>query len=336
MNSKKFPPLAITKIANIFASKDAESPLYMKGPELVKLFNKLGFPDNYTFADGKGIQTLDYGDGLSRYAYVFRRLNALNDKFKVPSAIQAFIDLSQHPQEAVQTFQNVLIPYGIQNQETNRFPADITTSIESTSQGANNIAVKVPIPVSETGNITKDDDTMYLYRKLEEDVLGKIPDGHPVVFISYSWDSDEHKEWVAKLADDFYKNGIYALLDQYVEDGTMLPLFMEYGIERADRVIVIGTEKYREKSRTINTGASFEGCIINSQILQNIGTKKFIPCLREGEFVRSFPLLLSSPKGHDFRKEENYAKELESLCREIWKKPMKPRPKLGPIPDYVK
>ena len=28
-------------------------------------------------------------------------------------------------------------------------------------------------------------------------VIGMIPEGHPVVFISYSWDSPEHKVWVS-------------------------------------------------------------------------------------------------------------------------------------------
>lgn len=28
----------------------------------------------------------------------------------------------------------------------------------------------------------------------------EIPEGHPVVFISYSWDSEEHKAWVKKLS----------------------------------------------------------------------------------------------------------------------------------------
>lgn len=333
MNGKKFPPLAITAISHIFASKDADSPLYLKGPELVSLFNRLGFPDNYTFADGKGIQTLDYGDGLSRYAYAFRRLNELNDKFKVPAAIQTFIDSSRHPHEAAKAFQNALNSLGVQNHEIAPSPVT-TTKIETIPHEGNGIDVKAPVPINETSNITKDSNAINQNQLLEE-VLGKIPENHPVVFISYSWDSEDHKEWVAKLAKDLCENGIYVLLDQYLEDGTMLPLFMEYGIERADRIIVVGTESYKAKGRAIGTGASFEDCIISSEMLHNIGTKKFIPCLRQGEFSLSFPILLSSMKGHDFKKEENYGKELESLCREIWKKPLKQRPTLGPVPDYV-
>lgn len=330
MSNKKYPPKAITEIAHIFASKDAESHLYLKGSELVSLFNKLGFPDNYTFADGKGIQTMDYGTGLSRYAYAFRRLNELNEKLKVPTAIQVFIDSSRYPHEAAKAFQDALNSLGLHNIGNDQ-PSVTTTPIGPILHGNNDIAVKTPILVSETDNIKN----VINKNQIVEEVLGKIPENRPVVFISYSWDSEEHKEWVAKLAEDLCKHSIYVLLDQYLEDGTMLPLFMEYGIERADRVIVVGTEIYREKSRAIGTGVSFEGCIISSQMLHNIGTKKFIPCLRHGEFAQSFPIMLSSMKGHDFTNEEDYEKELDSLCREIWKKPLKQSPTLGPIPDYV-
>ncbi len=42
-----------------------------------------------------------------------------------------------------------------------------------------------------------------------------IPKGHPVVFISYSWDSEEHKVWVKKLSNDLRtRYSVYTLLDQ--------------------------------------------------------------------------------------------------------------------------
>lgn len=65
-----YPPLAINIIAGIMATKDAYSQNYLKGTELVNLFQSLGFPDDYTFVEGRGIQTLDFGEGLSRLAYI--------------------------------------------------------------------------------------------------------------------------------------------------------------------------------------------------------------------------------------------------------------------------
>ena len=57
---------AISKVASVIASKEPDSPNYMKGSELVKFFNYLGFNDSYVFTEGKGILTSDLGDNLSR------------------------------------------------------------------------------------------------------------------------------------------------------------------------------------------------------------------------------------------------------------------------------
>lgn len=173
-------------------------------------------------------------------------------------------------------------------------------------------------------------------KALEESVLGEIPDGRRVVFISYSWDSPSHKEWVAKLAKDLADNGIYVLLDEYLEGGTTLSSFMELGIERAKKVLVIGTPNYREKCLGLSSGVAFEESIIRESMFQNLGTKKFIPCLRLGEFTQSFPLILSGCKGYDFRKDDNYTTILDDLCRDIYGQPRRPRPKLGDVPDYAK
>ena len=67
-----------------------------------------------------------------------------------------------------------------------------------------------------------------------------------------------------------------------------------------------------------------------------LGTKKFIPCLREGEFPESFPIILSGCKGHDFSKDGNYDETIDNLCRDIYGKPRRVRPQLGEIPDYAK
>ncbi len=40
-------------------------------------------------------------------------------------------------------------------------------------------------------------------------------DRAPVCGISYSWDSDDHKNWVRKLAESLQQNGVKARLDQW-------------------------------------------------------------------------------------------------------------------------
>lgn len=333
-----FPPLAVKQIANVMAIQNPSAPNYLKGPELVNLFNVLGYPDAYTFDEGRGILTVDYGEGLSRLTYATKRLEDLNKACQIPDALQEFTKRIQQPSEFVETLQKVLKPWNLEN-----FVPKIETDNLQDNNGEFNkpddTALEVP-KKEEVGIENKSDETERLYdarkKALEESILGKIPEGHPVVFISYSWDSEEHQEWVLKLSEDLAKNGIFVLLDQYVEDGSMLPAYMDLGLDRANKVLIVGTEKYRMKCYEPSSGVAFEDCIIRASISQNIGTKKFIACLRHGDFKKSFPLYIGTNKGHDFSKEENYKKELESLCRAIYGKPLHQRPQLGKIPDYAK
>lgn len=333
-----FPPLAVKQIANVMAIQNPSAPNYLKGPELVNLFNALGYPDAYTFEDGRGILTVDYGERLSRLTYTTKRLEDLNKAFQIPNALQEFTKRIQQPLEFVETIQKVLKPWNLEH---------FVPKLETEAFQSNNVKVNKSTAIidenSKTieGGINRENeeaDKLYDARKkaLEESILGKIPEDHPVVFISYSWDSEEHKNWVLKLSEDLSKKGIYVLLDQYLEDGSMLPAYMDLGLDRANKVLIIGTEKYKMKCYEPSSGVAFEDCIIRNNISQNIGTKKFIACLRHGDFKKSFPIYIGTNKGHNFSKDENYDRELDSLCRAIYGKPLHQRPKLGEIPDYAK
>lgn len=330
----EFSPKAIYQIANVMATQNSADPNYMKGPELVSLFNTLGYLDAYTFSDGRGIQTIDYGEGLSRLTYVTKRLQDLNKVCQVPNAIQEFCNRVQQPSEFVDSMKKLLSPFDLE-----KFVPTLSTTPndnENTSECGN---FNIDEQAYELDKAKKEESKKLCHERrkaLEESVLGEIPDGRRVVFISYSWDSPSHKEWVAKLAKDLADNGIYVLLDEYLEGGTTLSSFMELGIERAKKVLVIGTPNYREKCLGLSSGVAFEESIIRESMFQNLGTKKFIPCLRLGEFTQSFPLILSGCKGYDFRKDDNYTTILDDLCRDIYGQPRRPRPKLGDVPDYAK
>ena len=109
----EFSPKAIYQIANVMATQNSADPNYMKGPELVSLFNTLGYLDAYTFSDGRGIQTIDYGEGLSRLTYVTKRLQDLNKVCQVPNAIQEFCNRVQQPSEFVDSMKKLLSPFDL-------------------------------------------------------------------------------------------------------------------------------------------------------------------------------------------------------------------------------
>ena len=139
------------------------------------------------------------------------------------------------------------------------------------------------------------------------------------IFISYSWEEDEHQAWVKKFCDDLQKrlgNNYEVLLDQNLPRGFQLTRFMEIGLEESERVLVIGTPTYKKKSRD-GKGVAFEHTIISSEIFNSIDTTKFYPILRKGSFVDSFPLALRGRIGDDFTDDTFYEKDLQTVVNAI-------------------
>lgn len=123
-------------------------------------------------------------------------------------------------------------------------------------------------------------------------------------FISYSWDSLEHREWVKELAIRLRHEGIETVLDQWhLALGDQLPQFMEESIRDNDYVLIICTPQYRVKSNERRGGVGYEGDIMSAEVLLNRNLKKFIPVLREGEIVTSIPTWLSGKMYVDLRGE---------------------------------
>ncbi len=167
--------------------------------------------------------------------------------------------------------------------------------------------------------------------------LDNIPEGHPVVFISYSWDSDEHKAWVKKLSDDLRsKYAVYTLLDQYNQGGYDLISFMRQGLKRADRVLMIGTPNYKKKSESNQGGVKFEDQLISNEIYHKMGSSKFIPILRSGQFDTSFTAIVETNSGYKMDDEEQYEEVLYNLAADLWNNPVNAAPTLGPTPTFAK
>ena len=138
-----------------------------------------------------------------------------------------------------------------------------------------------------------------------------------IIFISYSHDSEEHKKWVKKFAHDLSTIGEFeVLLDQDQPKGTSLPRFMEIGLERADKVLVIGTPQYKQKSEC-GGGAAFEGSIISTELMHDIDTPKFYPILRAGSFESSFPPALQGRIGDDLSNDAEYENKIRVVVDSI-------------------
>ena len=110
---------------------------------------------------------------------------------------------------------------------------------------------------------------------------------------------------------------------------------MNKGLDIADRVIIIGTPKYQEKSiKSLSGGVTYEESIIHVDLMRNIATTKFLPIVRSGTFETALPPLISTRIGFDFRDDSAYDSLVEELVREIYNVPKCARPTLGSVPAF--
>lgn len=140
-------------------------------------------------------------------------------------------------------------------------------------------------------------------------------------FVSYSWDDDQHKEWVAKLATDLREDGVEAILDQWhIAPGDQLPEFMEREIRENDYVLIICTPNYRLKSDERQGGVGYEGDIMTAEVHSQRNHSKFIPILARGAWEDAAPSWLKGKYYVDLRSsgncKENYRDLISTLLGE--------------------
>lgn len=77
------------------------------------------------------------------------------------------------------------------------------------------------------------------------------PGAPPRVFVSYSWTSDEHVEWVVALCEKLRADGVDIILDQWdLKEGHDKFHFMERMVTdpAVKKVLVISDEIYADKA----------------------------------------------------------------------------------------
>jgi len=156
------------------------------------------------------------------------------------------------------------------------------------------------------------------------------------VFISYSWDNEEHKSWVLNLSNQLISDGIEVIIDIYdAQPGSNLHFFMEHSVKESNRIIVVFTPMYLKKAKDRKGGVGYEFSLINNELFKNItNNKKIIPILKEGTIETSIPEFLQQYFYLNFTNPEKFDKEYDRLIRELYKDPKIKRPKLGDKPNF--
>lgn len=159
---------------------------------------------------------------------------------------------------------------------------------------------------------------------------------NPSVFVSYSWDSPSHEEWVFKLTNDLRDNGIDAKFDKTLTQGKTVNLnqMMISGIRDFDNIVIVLTENYAKRADALTGGVGFENFLITNQLMSDIN--KFIPIVRHnGDYKAVFPFHLTGIYAIDFTNDQNYGESIRELLHRVLGVPLFEEKPLGKIPHLT-
>jgi hypothetical protein len=155
-------------------------------------------------------------------------------------------------------------------------------------------------------------------------------------FVSYSWDSEDHKDWVRRFTDELIRNAIETKLDQYD-----LPLgadrfkFMEECVRESDCVLCVCTPEYVKRANDRERGVGVETTLITPRFFEKNRAKQFIPIIRCTEpGTSSTPDYMASLIFVDFQDDTKFGERMEELLRHLHQQPRHPKPKLGAVPSF--
>lgn len=160
------------------------------------------------------------------------------------------------------------------------------------------------------------------------------------VFISYSWTTPTHEDWVLELAKRLISDGIEVILDKWdLKPGHNKFAFMESMVhaEDIDKVLIILDCLYAEKANGRAGGVGTETLIISTKVYESTKQTKFIPIIAQLDDKGNAPLptYLSGNIYIDLSSRVHYEENYEKLLRDIYERPSTSRPKLGIPPKYI-
>jgi len=154
----------------------------------------------------------------------------------------------------------------------------------------------------------------------------------PKVFMSYSHDSDEHRDWVLRLARRLVSTGVVVVLDRWnLEIGGNLTKFMEQAGDEDYKVVVVVSEAYTVKADDRAGGTGYETQMLSGQLFRNLDSDRVLPILRNNPDAK-IPRFLSGRFWGDFRNSDVSEGSYEELLRQLHGAPVEVAPALGPNP----
>lgn len=167
-----------------------------------------------------------------------------------------------------------------------------------------------------------------------------MPEKNPKLFISYSWSSPEHEQWVLNLATELRETGVDVILDKWdLKEGHDAYAFMEKMVTDPEiaKVAIVCDRVYMDKADGRSGGVGTETQIISAEVYQKQDQNKFVAILagRDENGKAYLPAYYKSRIYIDLSDPDLYAKNFEQLLRWIYDKPMFIKPELGKKPSFL-
>lgn len=161
----------------------------------------------------------------------------------------------------------------------------------------------------------------------------------PKLFISYSWSTPEHQQWVISLATELRESGVDVILDKWdLKEGHDSISFMESMVtdKNVSKVIMVSDKTYATKADGRAGGVGTESQIISAKVYENAKQEKFVAVVPEKEDGKAWlPTFYGKRIYIDLSEAENYAENFEQLLRWIYGQPLYIKPALGKRPAFL-
>ena len=187
-------------------------------------------------------------------------------------------------------------------------------------------------------------------RKLESSDLEQA-DRPPVVFVSYSWTTPEHEDWVLELASELRaSHRLDVRIDKWhLPTGGDALRFMEEGIRDADKVLIVSDCEYARKANGRRGGAGVEAQILTPELYAQGGgddaggaLPKYAVALTEyrsdpetGRRVACTPAFYGGRIYIDFADPAQRPARVEDVARWAHDRPVHVAPPIGGRPDFL-
>ncbi|WP_175773326.1 SEFIR domain-containing protein [Paraburkholderia phenazinium] len=163
---------------------------------------------------------------------------------------------------------------------------------------------------------------------------------HPKLFISYSWTTPMHEQWVMDLAERLAEDDVDVIIDKWaLRESHDAHAFMEQMVTDPEitKVIMICDAAYVEKANRRARGVGTETQIITGEIYSNTTQDKFVAVIAEkdGEGHAMVPVYYKGRIHIDLADAGRYEEEYERLLRWLYDQPVYVKPSRGKKPAFL-